>query len=109
MSEREELAKVIESVYWINGNKFRRSETDVAAAILAAGYRKLRTITTVEDLDALGRISAILASNGAVWVNDGDTEEPWASLAEDFHGGPVWVNGDGIELPATVLHEGDKP
>lgn len=78
---------------------------DAKDTLIAAGYRKPRTITTVEELDALGRSAAILASNGAVWVNDGDSEEPWASLAEDFQGGPVWVNGDGIELPATVLHE----
>jgi hypothetical protein len=73
--------------------------------LIVAGYAKPRTITTAEELDMLGANAAILAANGCVWVNDGDDEEPWASLAEDFHGGPIWANAADIALPATVLHE----
>lgn len=89
------------------GGKITPHQARVAAeeALEAA---KPRTITTTEELDGLGRNAAILADNGAVWVNDGDTEEPWASLAEDYQGGPVWANSDGITLPATVLHEPAK-
>jgi hypothetical protein len=107
MSERDELAAVIaavnEDLCLMQGD----SDT-IIAAILAAGYRKPRTITTAEELDALPFKSAILDSSGAVLVNDGDTEDPWASLAEDFHGGPIWTSSAYIALPATVLHEG-KP
>ena len=77
-----------------------------ADAILAADYRKPRTITTVEGLDALPMGAAILDTHRAVWVNDGDTVAPWASLGEgDSEGGPIWVHSVDIALPATVLHE----
>ena len=99
MSDRDELFQLI----------LGRTTTKAVERILAAGYRKPRTITTVEELDDLGRNSAILAGNGTVWVNDGDSEEPWACVTEDFYGGPLWANGDGIHLPVTVLHKGDRP
>lgn len=73
-------------------------------AILAAGYRKPRTITTVEELDDLGRNAAVLAANGAVLVNDGENDVPWASFAEDALGGPVWIDPVDVKLPATVLY-----
>lgn len=77
-----------------------------ADAVLAAGWSRPLVVSSVEELDALGRSSVIVDANGFPWVNDGDTEEPWASFNEDFQGGPLWVNADALNLPATVLFEG---
>lgn len=76
-----------------------------ADLILAAGYRKPRTITTVAELDALPAGSVILDPEGTPWVGDGDKVEPWASVCEDPFGGPIWKNSRDIALPATVIHE----
>lgn len=110
MNARDELAGIIEREYVRAVDRKRIGDvyTAPADAIVAAGYRKSRVITTTEGLDALPTRSAILSANGAVWVNDGDTEDPWASLAEDFHGGPIWTSSEYIDLPATVLHEGNQ-
>lgn len=79
-----------------------------AEAILAAGYRKHRTVTTPEELDALPANSAILDHEGAPWLSDGDQTEPWASVCENPLGGPIWKDSGDITLPATVLYEGDR-
>ena len=55
-TEREELAKLISS----------RHTMAAVDAILAAGYRKARTITTTEGLDALPNGSAVLDGSGDV-------------------------------------------
>ncbi|MDF3308745.1 hypothetical protein P3H15_27380 [Rhodococcus sp. T2V] len=70
----------------------------LADAILATGYRKPRTVTTIEELDALPLLTVIRDSDGSVherlewdygpalqWTSDG---------AEDMH----------PKLPATVLY-----
>lgn len=80
-----------------------------AAEILAAGYRKPRTILTLGDLSMLKASATVLSANGVVWVNDGDHANPWASVVEDPQGGPVWADDIDIALPATVLHEGTRP
>ena len=101
--ERDELAKVIKSVYWINGNKFRRSEAEVADAILAAGYRKPQQVTTVEELDALPDGSIVmdarrLCCEGLRTMGSGNV---WRAM------GPAQVRrSKEIPLPATVLHIG---
>jgi len=83
-------------------------EQHAASIILAAGYSKPRTITTAEELDALGWKATVLDANGCVWVNDGDTLDEWASLSErNLQGGPIWRGSADIALPATVLHEGE--
>jgi hypothetical protein len=82
-----------------------RTTTKAVQRILAAGYRRPRVVTTVEELDVLGRNAAILEPDGSVWVNDGQIEDPWASYAEDPFGGPIWTSSSHITLPATVLHE----
>ena len=67
---------------------------------------KPRTITTVEELDALGFGAAILHANNGVLVNDGDPlGGSWVSLAEDVRGGPIWLDASDVALPATVLYE----
>lgn len=104
MSAREELMKLV----WLAGS-FESSEIEIGEAtdaILAAGYRKPRTITTAKELGDLGRNAAVLAANGAVLVNDGEDTIPWASFAEDPQGGPVWIDSLDVPLPVTVLQEG---
>lgn len=73
-----------------------------ADAILAAGYRKPRTITTVEELDALADDSIILDAESVDWRRNGNLNftPTWqTSLADDF------AFKDAIALPATVLWE----
>lgn len=123
MNERDELALELfiadnynqsreQSVVdweWFNAtDKFRgRIEhyKTMALGAIEAGYVKPRTITTVEELDDLGRNAAVLAANGAVLVNDGESDIQWASFAEDAFGGPVWIDPVDVKLPATVLFE----
>lgn len=101
-AERDELTAVIESGY---GN----DETDcpydhageIADAILAAGYRKPRTITTVEELDALPAWSVVRSEQATIWEKfDGSpTGDFWAeTMTLGQH------PSDHIALPATVLH-----
>jgi len=78
-----------------------RTTTKAVERILAAGYRRPRTITTVEELDALPHASVVLdASNycrEAAKVADGNI---WRSM------GPATVRASReLPLPATVLHE----
>lgn len=75
---------------------------DIADGLIANGYGKQRTITTVKELDALPDRTAILTeqgdcfqadrrSNGSNWWSD-----PWSPR--------IRVSMD-IALPATVLHD----
>ncbi len=114
MSERDELENIVHDAMYPGYDRddrmtWPRSIFDAATAIFAAGYRKPRVVTTVEELDALPAKSAILDRDGTPWVGDGDKVEPWASVCEDPYGGPIWKNSIDITLPATVLHEGNTP
>jgi len=128
MSARDELADILMSDAVMKADGFGRDYALAEAdAILAAGYRKMelgeaaasfvdaelrskgwikpRTITTAEELDALGRGSTIVEPDGCVWVNDGQSEDPWASFGEDPFGGPIWTESSRITLPVTVIRE----
>lgn len=80
---------------------------DVESAVLAAGYRKPRTVTTVEELDALPVGSVVLSLAYHSDVNG------MAIVFQRWHDG-LWHRGarsgdthpDNF-LPATVLHEGN--
>ena len=90
-TERDELAELLMSdeimnVPDIGGFDYALHEADV---ILAAGYRKPRTITTAEELDALAVGSVIRSGRGAIHEK------------EVFSDYPDVV----ISLPATVLWE----
>ena len=88
MSEREELSDIIfYSADWSD----IRSGSDVAAdLILAAGYRKPRTITTVEELEAL-------AAYAVICYHDPSDGASYPITARDARlGWDEW-------LPATVL------
>jgi len=77
--------------------------TRIATRLLAAGYRKPRTITTVEELDALPGESVIRDASGIPYELDytlGNPADKWwvatgmIERLENRH----------IELPATVLY-----
>ncbi|UDL14889.1 hypothetical protein PP357_gp42 [Arthrobacter phage Sarge] len=102
MSARDELAEVIKAVDIIREKgETRPHALRQADAVLAAGYRKPRTITTQEELDALPEGVMVWTDAGfylkerlmhgiSTWVT---TNERWYFKTED------------IPLPATVLHE----
>lgn len=78
-----------------------------SSEILAAGYSKPRTITTVEDLDALGVGAVVRSYICNVYIKDYDLYNP----ADSF-----WVAGGSVSeyqsnrimFPATVLYEAAK-
>lgn len=93
--QRDELAAIIRQEPGYPASR-------LADVILAAGYRKPRTITEYEELDALPDGVLILTEQGGYWESikrmDGMNwwKEPGAynvSLSAD------------LTLPATVLHE----
>jgi len=70
----------------------------VADAILAAGYRKPRTITTREELQAL--------IEGAVIIDSaGDVAELRGGYWCGYETAAMSVHRQGKYLPATVIHE----
>ena len=98
MNAREELAALIESGYaGDDGDCPYEHAPSIADAILAAGYRKPRTITTAEELDALPLESVVKSAEGNVWefLVGGwfETASRVGHVASD------------LALPATVLYE----
>ena len=77
----------------------------LADAVLAAGYRRPRTVTTVEELDALPTGTVVLADNHRHYLQE------WRLSFQKWDDGD-WHRGarsgsthpDNF-LPATVLHE----
>lgn len=104
--ERGELAKVLSNALGTVTGIYDTSDAEdreIADAILAAGYRRPRQVTTMEELDALPRGVVVREDrHGLIWERQGDGE-----------GGSFWVEtGDeeeyqapAIELPVTVLLE----
>lgn len=96
MSARDELFQLM----------LGRTTTKAVERILAAGYRKPRTISTAEELDGLGRDAAVIDANRRVWANDGDSLDQWGCLNhDDYPHSLVWRGSNDIALPATVLYE----
>lgn len=101
MSEREELATTILAYFHPSpyaGESWRLDPTSAADVILAAGYRRPRTITTVEELEALPDLSVILDVDRDVSQLRGRS---WCGyeMADLTH--PMMAKC----LPATVLYE----
>lgn len=71
----------------------------IANGLIAAGYRKPRTITTVEELDALPEGSVIL-TNGGEDSAQKDGEGEWYLWGGDFG-----LDSEDTHLPAIVLWE----
>jgi sugar phosphate isomerase/epimerase len=101
MSERDELAEIIQDCgEYIPGSHAHDyvSPDKAADAVLAAGYRKRRTITTAEELDALPNYSVLLDGDSDVWQKRG---EEWCSY-ETARSSSKRIAKYG---PMTVLHE----
>jgi hypothetical protein len=107
MNARDELAKLIESGYGDDTTDcpYDHAPT-IADAILAAGYRKPRTITTAEELDALPSGASILWG-GKVY---GAARVHQKGRAYWFRPGRVGhtVVTPSVVYPATVLYEPEE-
>jgi hypothetical protein len=112
-NERDDLAAIIASPESVDGGPVSCGPNAVYAArtadaILAAGYRKPRTVSSVEELDGLPNGTLLLASDrypsyaGSVWrVKSGGMIE---RVGLELKGvTPLRYFKD--PLPATVLHE----
>jgi hypothetical protein len=99
MSDRDELFQLI----------LGRTTTKAVERILAAGYRKPRTVTTVEELDALP-VGSVIRTGGyggqyapRIAEKNGKTEDLsyWQVAGPD----DIDVTSDELDdLPATVLY-----
>lgn len=102
-TECDELAELL---YDVDADDWRHhSANETADAILAAGYRKPRTVTTVEELDALPVGAVVVDAYAAKCVLvDADRDHlSWRRVTTAVHGGE---HRHKPYLPATVLHEG---
>lgn len=106
MSERDELAEIIQDCgEYIPGSHADDyvSPNKAADAILAAGYRKPRIITTAEELDALPVGSVVLDNDGYGEVYQKAARRPagikWYETGYAIHWDSLELN-----LPATVLY-----
>ena len=93
---RDELATVIHDAQWTDGRKFYRSDRQLADTILAAGYRKPRTITS--------RVDQVNLPNGTVVETNGDVFQHfngyWFAPGSSYN-----HHLDELSLPLTVVHE----
>lgn len=97
MSDRDEIAQIIMSPRMATNMSGDRQRA-IADDILAAGYRKPRTVTTIEELEALPG-NSVVRDNGVGYVWDKADGELWwrAGVDDEYH-------ADKIKLPATVLY-----
>lgn len=108
MNARDELAAVIVAAYGEDAEVECPCEQDldVADAILSAGYRRPRTITTAEELDALPAWSVVRSQQATIWEKFGGI------LSDDFWAETMTLGrhpSSHISLPATVLYEPGQP
>ena len=97
--ERDELAELILRNFHpcaTGGSSWRLNPDKAAVDILAAGYRKPRTITTAEELDALP-VDSVVRDDEMVWLR-GNSE--WYTPMTTAGYASMHIN-----LPATVLWE----
>ena len=108
MTARDELAPMRGELQDLVGDAAERDDDDwfmqAANSILAAGYRKPRTISTVEELDSLAVDSVVMESE-----EDSFIIRTMRGVFHRFPDGWYVVAGYGarndIALPATVLFE----
>lgn len=96
--QRDELIRIIDDRW----HGYGYSPSGAADAILAAGYRKPRMVSTAAELYALGFQTVVMSAGGEVWRLGLYSAD---NLDED--GTRVYENSD-IALPATVLHEPEE-
>jgi hypothetical protein len=115
-NERDELALILVNTQRARYDLPPRETTDHCSetcwaevvAILAAGYRKPKVVTTAEELDAL--------PVGSVVLHNGRAFQHYQAYPAPFDEYQKWKCGDGgfvrstkdgsSILPATILHEG---
>lgn len=110
MNARDELAKVIVAAYGEDAEAECPCEQDfeVTDAILAAGYRKPRTISTAAELDALRFQAVVLDAYGTPYVCERHatnlTRNEWRPAGMDHleESENILYHGD-----ATVVYEGE--
>lgn len=112
MNERDELWNIVAEAY---GDDFRAGATRRAAnAILAAGYRKPRTIETAGGLRELPALAVVLfddTENGGpfqTYVVPDDGTVMFAHRTGEFHFndfGENYIDAMDMPLPVTVLWE----
>lgn len=105
MSSFDDLAEIYVRTLNNGHGVMERSEQGIiaAAAIISAGYRKPRTITTAGELDALPDESVVRSDFGVIHEKDCDfdSDEPyWSCVGIDGRYGSGRVT-----LPATVIYE----
>lgn len=94
---RDRLARIILDCEDLNRAVLADCE-DIADAILAAGFRPpARTVTTVEELDALAEGTMIRYSEGTV-------AEKWGGTWCMTGAGRYWIE----DIPATVVWEPEE-
>lgn len=122
MSARDELAKLLfvtdnhnakdadaEWEFLQQTPKYLAAYHQMADAILAAGYRRPRTITTVEELDALPNGSVVLSNDYRHWGEQWQvTFQRW-DTGYWHRGGRSGSTDPDYFLPATVLYEPGQP
>ena len=113
MSARDELSGIYQNVLAMGHGVISRPEQGnaAAAAILAAGYRKPRKVTGVEELYGLPDGSLLISNSrypihaGAVWrVHSGMVSRVGKEL-EGVTPFRYFVD----PLPVTVIHEPEQP
>lgn len=103
--ERELAQSIADYMDDTQGQRPARQDVELAAAILAAGYVKPRTITTLEELEDLPSGSVILDPTGLSLHKNEFTGWRASNGARNIAADML----EGEALPATVLHEPVKP
>lgn len=99
MSEQTELADLIRQnrTNWVTNTEHREMEVGQSAAIISAGYRKPRTVTTVEELDLLPDGTVVMDTFG----NASNIRRHNPRISKEDHHYLLGEPGDFV----VVLHE----
>lgn len=100
-NERDELAEVLWDLALRHLGVATSSSKHMADELLAAGYRKPRTITTLEELKTVYEGAILKDAEGDMWGIDGSTGRLF--LVGD--GNYDLYDDDDLNLPATVVYE----
>lgn len=102
-TQRDELAKTVREVtdLWEEPLDDVHDVPQIVNAILADGYSKPRTITTVKGLGTVYAGAILLDAEGRTWGIESSTERFFA--VQD--GPDETYQDDDVKLPATVIHE----
>ena len=108
--ERDELAELYADILFRRHGIITSQSKEAADELIREGYRKPRTVTTAEELDALPVGSVVLDDDGDAWKLHHRMERPDKTWHTYWTMADFSDNLDGSEtlaeyLPATVLHE----